>query len=343
MNEKILQKTDLPKFVKELEDSYNIFAPVKSNGFYIFQHISSTDDFTLDFDNTRIPPKDVFFPRREVLFTYKKTPNGIEIYEQQDPAQMQVILGIRPCDARALKLMDKFFNSGKFSDPYFQKRRINTILIGLACNNPLSTCFCTSIESGPFNEEGLDVMLIDLGEKYLIKSLSAKGSQLLEHLPWLPDANEKDLFDATELTKEVLASMNEEINLDNIKEHLDNLFENEDFWLKFSQSCIGCGSCTFLCPTCHCFDVVDEETPSGGKRVRLWDNCQFPLFTLHGSGHNPRPTKRARLRQRVMHKFNYYPKILQEIGCVGCGRCVRVCPVNLDIRITLQEAQKTVQ
>jgi sulfhydrogenase subunit beta (sulfur reductase) len=341
MKEKILLKAQLPKLIEELRKNYRVLAPVKDNGFYVYKAISSADEVDLDFANTKIPPKEIFFPRSEVLFTYKRSDNGIELIEPESPAEKQIILGIRGCDAQSFLLLDKFFAYGKFDDPYFAQRREKTLLIGLACNDPRSTCFCTSVGGSPFSEAGLDITLTDLGEKYLVKSLNVKGNELLGQISWLEDANERDIFDATQLTKKALAAIKEELPIEKLNKKFGEVFDEDAFWLQFSQKCIGCGSCSFLCPTCHCFDVVDEESSTGGKRIRLWDTCQFPLFTLHGSGHNPRPTGRQRLRQRVMHKFNYYPKILSEIGCVGCGRCILACPVNQDIRVVFKAVQES--
>ncbi len=341
MKEKILPKEQLPQILKTLLESYKVFAPIKKNGFYVFGEIETPDEIALNYLNSKIPPKEIFYPRTEVLFTFTKSPQGIDIQEAINPSESRVIFGIRPCDAKSFTLLDKFFSYGKFKDPYYQTRRENTLLIGLACVNPRSTCFCTSINGSPFGEEGLDILFVDLGDKYFVKSLNLKGDELLDQLPGLTPASEKDRFNMTELLKKVLASMTPEIPIENINTKLEQLFDEEVFWDQFSQKCIGCASCTFLCPTCTCFDVVDEETSSSGKRIRLWDTCQFPLFTLHGSGHNPRPTKRQRLRQRVMHKFSYYPKTLDEIGCVGCGRCIIVCPVNQDIREVFKALQET--
>ena len=106
------------------------------------------------------------------------------------------------------------------------------------------------------------------------------------------------------------------------------------FWDDESMSCIRCGICTYLCPTCHCFDINDEvisSYPLKGKRVRTWDNCQFPDFTMHSSGHNPRPDKASRLRQRILHKYNYFVEKYGHYQCTGCGRCVSKCPVGIDI------------
>ena len=116
-----------------------------------------------------------------------------------------------------------------------------------------------------------------------------------------------------------------------VSEKLEDSFDSP-FWDKIHQTCLACGICTFLCPTCHCFAFDDSRVDSKGERIRLWDCCQYPAFTLEASGHNPRISSRERMRQRIMHKFSYYVKNFGEVACVGCGRCVENCPINLDLR-----------
>lgn len=339
MKQKLLQKNQLSKFIEELAKDHKVLAPVKKNGFAAYKEVKSADEITLEYVNTKMPPKEIFFPRAEVLFNYKKTKDGIEIIETDAVTRDQIIFGIRPCDAKSFLLLDKFFAYGKFNDPYYEKRRAKTMLVGIACTEPLSTCLCTTVGGSPSGEEGMDVLMTDIGDKYVVKSLNDKGDKLLGAMSWLGDASDKDLSAAVNVAKKAAETIRKEIPIDQVAEKLDNLFDNEPFWMDYSQPCIGCGTCTFLCPTCHCFDVTDEETLTGGMRIRLWDACQFPIFTKHGSGHNPRPNYIARIRQRVMHKFNYYPKTLNEIGCVGCGRCIYACPGNIDLRVVLEKAQ----
>ena len=74
------------------------------------------------------------------------------------------------------------------------------------------------------------------------------------------------------------------------------------------------------------------------KRMRCYDGCAFADFTAEASGENPRPTKRERYRQRVYHKFDYFKKNFGENLCVGCGRCIRHCPVKIDISEIIDKA-----
>jgi ferredoxin len=178
------------------------------------------------------------------------------------------------------------------------------------------------------------LLLTDLGDRYLVETITGRGEALIASSHLFRPATEAD-----STRKAEIAARAEEMisgpSVEEVKEKLDVVYE-DPFWDELHQKCLGCGACTYLCPTCHCFDIVDEGDSVQGRRVRNWDTCQFALFTYHTSGHNPRPTGKERMRQRVMHKFGYFVENLNEIACVGCGRCVRDCPVNLDIRATIE-------
>ena len=140
--------------------------------------------------------------------------------------------------------------------------------------------------------------------------------------------------------EEARRSIRSSLNIAQIKKALDRDFDNP-LWETIHEKCLGCGVCTFLCPTCHCFDILDEGDSTQGERIRIWDSCMFPLFTLHASGANPRPGGKERMRQRVMHKFSYFLDNHEQPSCTGCGRCIRFCPVNLDIREVLGAIQNS--
>ena len=209
----------------------------------------------------------------------------------------------------------------------------STTLIGLGCNDPCATCFCTQVGGGPFDSEGLDALLVDLGERYLIKGLTDKGEAFLARMNNGVPADDAALKDAEERARSASGKITASVSTDKLKDKVINDLFNAPFWEEVTFPCLNCGTCTYLCPTCWCFDIQDEVIGKEGDRIRNWDSCMFPLFTLHGSGHNPRDQKVQRVRQRFMHKLKYYvDKYDNGVQCSGCGRCVKYCPVNIDIR-----------
>lgn len=338
---KIIKKKDVLNLLDSLKKEYDVFVPMEKNGDIRFSRFNSGQDIPWDYRNTKIPPKEIFFPQAETLFSFE---SGVEVKPEGSTLRTTnyLIFGIRPCDARAFFLLDKLFDGDDFQDPYYLRKRNHATIVSLACNKPQITCFCTSLKGKPDNEEGSDIILFDLEENILAKPVTERGEEFIKNLnSWFKEAKESDVEKKNKLMDLSLKKICSEINLKNIKEKLDDAF-GISFWNEIHQKCLGCGICTYLCPTCHCFDITDEINPgpgdsatSGGKRIRCWDSCMFPLFTLHASGHNPRPTYKERMRQRIMHKFDYCPENFKEIFCVGCGRCIRNCPVNLDLREVL--------
>ncbi|TFH31281.1 MAG: 4Fe-4S ferredoxin [Promethearchaeota archaeon] len=287
MPPKILPKSQLHDLLQKLSKDFTVFTPKKKGSTFEFDFFNENEqDFTL-YQNTRVPPKKLLFPQNEVLFSFKKSQEGVEINEPIEPEGKQIVFGIRNCDTRSFKILDIFFSSGKYSDPYYFKRRNRTIFIGLACNTPFSTCFCTAVGGDPHSSEGYDVLFADIGDSYIVHAISELGASLSEFLQDYPNAKKKDLQIQENLGDNARKSIAFKSNLENIDKDLDLLFNN-DLWSEITQSCLSCGSCSFICPTCHCFDVQDEETKTEGQRVRLWDHCQSSIFTLETSGHNPR-------------------------------------------------------
>lgn len=333
--DKILLKKAFPQWVKKLQ-AYKIYAPLKDEDIWTYEAMNNPEEIDLEFQTTALSPKKIIFPQREVYFEFEKAdedkPEINETLPEEDPA---VVLGVRPCDAKAVTLTDLVFG-GDFSDAYYWKRRNQTILVGLACNTPPSpNCFCLSVEGSPHSKEGLDILLTDLGDRYYVQSLTKNGDKLLalaKNLFTQPSAAQKK--ELQKIQKKSEEKIKRQINnLGKVPPKLKEMWESP-FWDEEAMSCLRCGICTYMCPTCHCFDINDEvrsSIPLKGKRIRTWDTCQFPDFTMHSSGHNPRPDKASRLRQRIMHKFQYFVEKYENYQCTGCGRCVTKCPVGIDI------------
>ena len=335
MDSKKLTKDKFGGFI-DLLSKRKLYVPQMAGETLRFAPVDSKDEASLVFSNTAVPPKSVLFPQTETLYEYEA--GGTEMKIPEGPEE-KVLLGVRPCDARALTIVDKLF-SWDIDDPYYLKKRETTTIIGLACQEPGINCFCTSVGGGPASTEGMDLLLTDLGEGYLLQPLTEKGEKLCQDAgELLVDAAGDDTQAADKFHQEAAEKIVRKINVDDIPQKLEELWESP-LWKRVSDACLGCGACTFLCPTCHCFDIQDEMEGFEGRRCRIWDSCMFKEYTLHTSGHNPRPTRRERTRNRVNHKYSYFVKNFGTIACVGCGRCINNCPVNIDILDILSQVVK---
>jgi ferredoxin len=333
MHHKRLCKADLPGLVDGWLEQATVYAALSRGDYAEFQPVDEGAQVDLDYAaNTRYPPKSLFLPQSETMFHLRRG----ELRPTVVPASPQVVLGIRPCDARAVQLLDGVFMDELHPDPYWIEKRQATTLVALGCTHPCETCFCTTVGSSPFDQRGVDAILIEVGDGYVAAVRSDKGEALFGSLP---DASPEQVQATIQVQTAAIAGMDKPFEAEGLRDKLYDLFDS-DFWAEVQQSCLGCGVCTFLCPTCHCFDIVDEV--QRGERVRNWDTCMFRIYSQEASGHNPRPTNVERTRQRIMHKYAYFQDLFHEIGCTGCGRCVRYCPVDLDIRHIIQSASEYV-
>lgn len=333
------------KFAKEkLADvlsglgEYRVFAPQAAGEVLRFLEVTDAAAVRLDYENTNIPPKELLFPETETLFRYRLGSPEIEPAVPAADAK-RVIFGIRPCDAQAFSIVDNLFR-WDYDDPYFVNRRESTVLVGLACARPCANCFCPSVGGAPASEENLDAIMYDLGDTFYLKTVTDKGDALAAALGGALEAGgEAEAGAAKKQADEALANVQRSIETAGIPEKLPSLYDHP-FWEQFSDRCLGCGICTFLCPTCHCFDIQDEVEVFDGRRARMWDSCMFSEYSLHTSGHNPRPTRKERTRNRISHKYSYFPEKFDVIACVGCGRCINYCPVNIDILDILEKSRQ---
>ncbi len=332
MSEKIVQKSELDSLLQKIGSEYDVYAPVREGASVKWAPVQSSKELVWDFSNTDLSVKEFVFPQTECMMRFvnrQDHPEGKILRPVEGLQRPRALFNLRPCDAKALSLLDRVFcQDEKSNDVYWREKREKTLYMGLACKSPCPTCFCTSVQCGPHHEEGLDVLCTDLEDRLLLKPLTDKGFQLVSELE---DAPQEAVEKANKQKEQAEAAMESTVEMDNIASRSVMELYEHSMWDTANERCLNCGVCTYFCPTCHCFDIQDETQSEHGRRVRNWDTCMSWLFTYHTSGHNPRGTKKDRYRQRFMHKFKYMPFKFDVIGCVGCGRCTRNCPVNIDV------------
>ena len=332
-----IDKKEWTKGIENSRKTYKLFGPVKDKNGLLIKKLDNDMLPEMEYSDCVMSAKSVLFPQTEKILetTLDESKKNHHIMKRpKTDYSLRAIVGIRPYDAKAIELVNLNFDTDEYKDPYWCDAYNATTLIGLGINKPSPFDFSTSTNCGPFCEDGLDVLLADLDNKYLAKVLTDKGEAFLTSCKFDTLADEKEsqtLFDI--LKKEAEKNIVSNINTDQLKDKTVLDLYEAPFWDDIAFSCIHCGTCTYVCPTCWCFDIQDETKQKSSSRFRNWDTCMSTLYTKHASGHNPRDTKIQRVRQRFMHKLKYFlDKYDKGIMCVGCGRCVKTCPVNIDIR-----------
>jgi len=326
---KILKYSDLSKLIERFHSQgFPVLAPVHKGKIVEIEYVETLDSIALDVLLSTQSAKKAAFPKVEKVLDYKLNKTGI-VQNPVDPGNWKetILFGVRPCDASGFKSLDAIFGDNP-KDQFYLKKKEKTTILSFSCPTADEYCFCTSVGGGPGNTAGSDIQFTAISkDELLVEILTEKGQATA--------AIFKDLLTEANIVidkSKFLAEVKVVFDLDTVVKNTTASFGNADLWLDQSLRCIGCGACAFVCPTCACFDFQDEQNTKQGVRLRLWDSCGFSLFTLHTSGHNPREVQSQRWRQRLMHKFAYMPEQLNVVGCEGCGRCSRACPVDMNIK-----------
>lgn len=328
----IISRAALVRMVREWTDAGGrVVGPVADDpdrpGRARFAVLGDPDELLLDgFVHPVNSAKECVLPKTERLYEYVREGRQVRLVEPTDQPQPTLLIGCRPCDAAAFPIMDAVMN-WDYRDGQYNRRRAALTVVTLACSAWDEQCFCTSVGLGPAADRGSDVLLLTRPDgSFEVRTCTERGRQAVA------GRTERGEGEVTEPT-----GPEQVVDVEQVRQVLRRGFDSP-VWQDAGRRCLGCGSCTYTCPTCHCFDIVDEAHGAAGARVRNWDSCQFALFTVHASGHNPRADQAARQRQRTMHKFMIYPEKFGEYLCTGCGNCYRNCPVNLGVLNVLRAA-----
>jgi len=334
-----IRKDKIGDFVRGLQAEAEVIAPVRrGQGEVALSSITSPEEIVWDYVNSLLPPKRFLLPQTEVLFRYRREGGSYRLEPVYD-TQKRVLFGLRPCDVKAIAHLDKVF-SMEPPDIYYLTRRENATLISHTCQNPGERCFCICADGGPFIEEGFDLQLTDLGAYFLVEIGSEKGGKLVERFGELfALASEADMearkrleAQATQRFKEPKAYFAQAIR------RITSEDVPEEVWQDLGDRCLACGGCSYICPTCFCFNIVDRDFDGTGERIRTWDSCAYAGFTRMAGGYNPRKEKQDRRNRRFYHKLSYY--YIQKYGahgCVGCGRCITICMAAIDMPVVVSK------
>lgn len=326
METKYISKAGIEQWFNAIVGSgKRVYGPVRSRGQVEFRRISTLGEVAEDYIQTTQSIKSSVFPKAEVLFAYEKV-NGKVNLTDFDPESVPetVLWRVHPCDAAGFKPLSAIFNWDS-EDKLHNAHLVKTTVVAFSCQAADESCFCTSVNGSPGNLAGSDIQLTMLPDGGAIAEIvTVKGEALAAVLSQAFEADKG--IDKNQH----LVDLPARFSVEEVNAKLNKAF-NSTVWKEQSERCIGCGACAFVCPTCACFDIQEDVHGSKGRRIRCWDACGFGLFTLHTSGHNPRERQSQRWRQRILHKFSYMPERLSVIGCTGCGRCSRACPVDMNI------------
>ncbi len=291
--------------------------------------------------------KGFLLPAAEAVARYGAEASPVAVAEEE-----VVVVGVRACELRAWKYLDKVMLEGDFVEPFYQARRQGMRIISCDCVACAETCFCVLVGGRPFVEagDGADINVTAMEGGYLVEPMTAAGEELLSvgGSQWSQAA--PDQLDQRRRLREDMVQRLRRQNAEFTFAATDSdppvlPLGDDESWQRHAADCVECGACTNICPTCHCFYLFDHKvTPTTAERVRTWDSCLLSTYHRMAGGPGmkltPRPELRSRLANRILHKFVYSPQQYGVLGCVGCGRCVEACLGAIDIRKVVEDLKQ---
>ena len=326
-----LPKANVNKFLESLQDFGEVIIPKEKQeqpGVYMFDTMTDPSEVAWEYLRTIIPPKKYLTKPKEVIFKFDSQRGFEEVIE--DAEQKRVLFGLHPCDIHGIKILDVVFTH-QYTDPYYTRRRNNTVIIGLSCI-PDEKCFCKSMHTD-YTEDGFDLALSDIGDDYLVAIGTSLGDDLVaERADLFTEVEETDRRKYLDFRKKRNQSFKLDLDIDDLPYILD-LEQHSPIWDELGKRCLTCGSCSMVCPTCYCFNVYDELNldARSGRRIKQWDACLFKDYALVAGGHNFREDRAERVKNRYYHKQFRMVEQYGKPSCVGCGRCINACPAGIDV------------
>lgn len=337
-----LSRNHLDEVLYKWDELSSVFVPTGRGDDIQLKPLGSAKR-TEDYINLTLPVKEMMFEQKEKLFIWDREGNDITVKGMShDHTKNRLLYGVRACDTYGVEYTDRFFGK-EFPDPNYLSRRAETTIVGVNCLRAGKHCFCTSVGTGVFSTVGYDLTFTPMDSIFLVEVGTEKGQRLVDHAaPYFTETDDRILVQQTALRKQVEESFPLKMDLTNLWDDMARTFD-ADFWIDEANACIACTGCTNVCPTCTCFNVVEERTDEDhGQRVRYWDSCQSAHFTRNAEYHNPRDAV-SRVRYRIYDKLKYIEERFGHKGCSGCGRCTDVCPTYISIIDIIGHMQETVK
>lgn len=331
MSFSVISKENLARFVDALAQARPVYAPVAKGPRHSFEQVSGYADMAPDYQPTVLPPKKLFYPQREELLRFERSP--VPKAQAVIPDVDVVAFGVRPCDLKAISLLDRFFTMNQ-EDPHYTARRRRSAIVGWDCLEPCwDHCFCSSVD-GLEARGGFDLMVVELPDYFLVEVATETGAELIKMAKTARPAGAHEMVELKEARRARTDRFPSKLDID-VSEMplLLRAAWDSPVWNEFAEQCLSCGTCNLVCPTCFCFDVYDEVELdlNHGKRMRQWDGCQLLDYASVAMGENFREATAARLRHRFNCKFNYEMTKFASSFCVGCGRCDQACTASIFI------------
>ena len=323
-----------------IQDGREVFAPRLVDERWTWRKASAADlevgAIALGPARATEPIKSLFFPPRGEVSRFFGEDARSELGER-------ILVGARQCDVAALKVLDFVFLEGPFKDPFYAERREKTLVVSADCSEPYEVCFCSFVEGAPHAGEGFDLNITETGGDLVIETGSERGEKFIEkHKGDFREATDAGRKARDDIRERVLAGLGAAVREslldfpDKVR-HITRGREDHPVWDARAKDCVECGACNFVCPTCHCFYLLDVEKAGDVHRFANWDSCLYPKFAQVAGGGNPRPRRAQRLLNRFEKKFSFFCDTTDALACTGCGRCIEACAGKIDLRDVLKE------
>lgn len=300
----------------------------------VFAEVRDSEEVQLEYENALISPACFVLPQREAVFTYAMAEGKAPEVRATADVESHIIFGVRPCDVAAIEYLDRFFMGGEFVDDVYARRREAKTIVAMACIEPQNdACWCTCSNAGPVARSGYDMQLTLMNDEYIVEVGSERGERLVEvATDLLEDADSDLLAERERRVSEAFETFERRGNIAQAMRWMSGDETPEELWEELGAKCFSCGSCSLVCPVCSCFDTHEYVEDGVGARIRCWDSCHFPGYSLEASGFNPRENEAERMFHYAHHKLcgDTFQKYGRP-GCVGCGRCVHVCSAQIDL------------